>query len=304
MQEGWIKLYRSSFENELYFQEPFTKYMAWIDLLLLANHKDSFFTKKGHKIVVPRGTVARSMKELSERWKWSINKVDRFLTYLGSQEIGQVKLQKSNVTTLVSIIKYETYQSGEKQTNSQMDMQTNWQTNSQTRTYKNVKNIKENNIYNSAVATPAPPPFDVILPDKNFTASDFESLPQQNALSLQSFLNISKKVEIELEQIQGLWEVFKVQELTGVKLYRNKEDVYRHFLNWAKKQTFSKSGIQKKVGKKSESNVRPFLGEIKGLKFIEDFTLCEMEDGSIVKLTANQRDMAKSDLLSPKNVVK
>lgn len=305
MQEGWIKLYRSSFENELYFQEPFTKYMAWIDLLLLANHKDSFFTKKGHKIVVPRGTVARSMKELSERWKWSINKVDRFLTYLGSQEIGQVKLQKSNVTTLVSIIKYETYQSGEKQMNTQMDTQTNSQTNWQTRTYKNVKNDKEINIYNSAGAnSPAPPTYDFVLPDKNFSASDFEGLPNQNAISLQSFLKISKKVEIELEQIQGLWEVFKVQELTGVKLYRNKEDVYRHFLNWAKKQTFLKSGNQKKVGKKTESILRPVLGEIRGLKFSEDFTLCEMEDGSIVKLTANQSDLAKSDLLSPQNVVK
>ena len=34
MKDGWIKLYRSSFENDLYFEEPFTKYMAWIDLLL------------------------------------------------------------------------------------------------------------------------------------------------------------------------------------------------------------------------------------------------------------------------------
>ena len=73
---GWIKLYRSSFENKLYFEEPFTRYQAWIDLLLLANHKDGYFMKRGTLVKVPRGTVGYSMKELAKRWLPILNHFD------------------------------------------------------------------------------------------------------------------------------------------------------------------------------------------------------------------------------------
>jgi hypothetical protein len=302
MQEGWIKLYRSSFENRLYFDEPFTRFQAWIDLLLLANHKDGSFFKRGNIVKVPRGTVARSMKELADRWQWSEAKVSRFIQFLESEYIRQVKAQKSNVTTLITILNYDRYQ-----TNEGAELRTNVRTNdAQTTTYKNVKNKKEenNNINNSAgVFTPGPP-LDVILPDKTFEANDFQELPRQNVESIKSFLSISKQILIDEDQIQGLWGVFKIQELTGVKLYRNKEDVYRHFLNWAKKQSFAKTGRSKSSSKKTESNLRPFSGEIRGLKFSEDFTLCEMEDGSIVNLDRNKRDMAESGMISPREIVK
>jgi len=302
MQEGWIKLYRSSFENRLYFDEPFTRFQAWIDLLLLANHKDGSFFKRGNIVKVPRGTVARSMKELADRWQWSEAKVSRFIQFLESEYIKQVKAQKSNVTTLITILNYDRYQTSEG-----AELRTNVRTNdAQTTTYKNVKNKKEenNNINNSAgVFTPGPP-LDVILPDKTFEANDFQELPRQNVESIKSFLSISKQILIDEDQIQGLWGVFKIQELTGVKLYRNKEDVYRHFLNWAKKQSFAKTGRSKSSSKKTESNLRPFSGEIRGLKFSEDFTLCEMEDGSIVNLDRNKRDMAESGMISPREIVK
>ena len=110
---GWIKLYRSSFENKLYFEEPFTRYQAWIDLLLLANHKDGYFMKRGTLVKVPRGTVGYSMKELAKRWKWSINKVSRYIEILESETVNQVKSQKNNVTTLISIVNYDRYQLNE-----------------------------------------------------------------------------------------------------------------------------------------------------------------------------------------------
>lgn len=49
-----------------YLGERFSKPMAWIDLLLLA--KD--------------GVVTASFRELSVRWKWSVNKVIRFIRWL------------------------------------------------------------------------------------------------------------------------------------------------------------------------------------------------------------------------------
>ncbi len=64
--KGWIRLHRSITENDQYFSEPFTRTQAWIDLLLLANHKESFFYKRGNKVVVKRGQVGYSKESLAE----------------------------------------------------------------------------------------------------------------------------------------------------------------------------------------------------------------------------------------------
>ena len=41
--EGWIKLHRSISDNDLWTSEPFSRGQAFVDLILLASHKDSFF---------------------------------------------------------------------------------------------------------------------------------------------------------------------------------------------------------------------------------------------------------------------
>lgn len=109
---GWVKLHRASFNNQLYFAEPFTKWQAWCDLLLLANHKEGLFTVRGVVIKVKRGTIGHGVESIAKRWKWSRGKVERFLCFLESQEVRQIVRQKNNVTTLISIINYEKYQSG------------------------------------------------------------------------------------------------------------------------------------------------------------------------------------------------
>jgi DNA replication protein DnaD len=137
MQQGWIKLHRGSFDNDLYFQETFTKWQAWVDLLLLANHKERAFAKRGVTVIIPRGSVGYSVKELAKRWKWSQNKVFRFLDFLASQKVSQINIQKSNVTTLITILNYDKYQGGEipnEYANYVAD-------GSQTETNKNVKNL-------------------------------------------------------------------------------------------------------------------------------------------------------------------
>jgi hypothetical protein len=93
------------------------------------------------------------MKELADRWQWSEAKVSRFINFLESEYIKQVKAQKSNVTTLITILNYDRYQ-----TNEGAELRANVRTNdAQTTTYKNVKNKKEeNNINNSGGFTPGP----------------------------------------------------------------------------------------------------------------------------------------------------
>jgi hypothetical protein len=108
MERGFIKLYRSSVENGLYFCEPFGKWQAWQDLILLANYKPSSFSKRGVFIEVPRGALAWSQKGLAARWKWSRHKVSNFLKRLEMEH--QIAHQINNVTTLIIIVNYDKYQ--------------------------------------------------------------------------------------------------------------------------------------------------------------------------------------------------
>src|SRR5210317_1233173 len=76
---------------------------------MLANWQTGSFRKRGVKITVKRGQLARSKLELADRWRWSRGKVTRFLDELESDQ--QILQQTSKLTTLISIINYDRYQS-------------------------------------------------------------------------------------------------------------------------------------------------------------------------------------------------
>jgi DNA replication protein DnaD len=140
--EGWVKIHRRLIENPLWTCEPFTRGQAWVDLLILANHKDSFYYKRGHKIDVKRGQLSRSIVELSDRWNWSRSKVNKFLKELEKEQ--QIEQQKSNVTQVVTIVNYDLYQEKEQQIEQQKSSRRAAEE-QQKDTYKNVKNIKNDN---------------------------------------------------------------------------------------------------------------------------------------------------------------
>ena len=83
MAEGWIKLYRKIREHA-FFQEKrtFSRFEAWVDLILQANHKDARVLLGNELIEVQRGSFITSEVKLMERWKWSKSKVRAFLTLL------------------------------------------------------------------------------------------------------------------------------------------------------------------------------------------------------------------------------
>lgn len=106
---NWIKLNRKIFSNNLWEdKEPFDKRSAWIDLLLLANHKDHKIIHDGKIIMAKRGDVNRSMKWLSERWRWDFKKVLRFLRLLESD--GMVTRNSTTHGTTITIVNYAKYQ--------------------------------------------------------------------------------------------------------------------------------------------------------------------------------------------------
>jgi predicted transcriptional regulator len=85
--QGYIKLHREIMDNALYFAERFTKMQAWIDLLLLANHKPGEFFIRGNRVVLKRDELGYSMKHLAECWQWHRTTVENFLTDLTEREM-------------------------------------------------------------------------------------------------------------------------------------------------------------------------------------------------------------------------
>ncbi|WP_239705750.1 MULTISPECIES: DnaD domain protein [unclassified Mammaliicoccus] len=106
---GWISLHRSIENHWLYEEErKFSKFEAWIDLLLMVNHKDNKTVMDGKLITVKRGQRITSLRKLGDRWKWSLTKVDSFLRLL--EEDKMIVVKKDTKKTLVTIVNYDVYQ--------------------------------------------------------------------------------------------------------------------------------------------------------------------------------------------------
>ncbi len=145
--KGWISIHRKITENPLWLSEPFTRAQAWIDLLIIANHKDSYIYVRGNKIDIKRGQVGWSIQKLSKRWRWSVGKVNRYLNELKVDR--QIDMQKNNVSSVITIVKYEDYQTNGTQTDMQTDMQTE---------HRQLTNNNDNNVNNDEGAEKSTPP--------------------------------------------------------------------------------------------------------------------------------------------------
>lgn len=132
---SWIKIYRSILDDELYFAEKFTKLQAWLDLLLMAEYKPKAIFVRRIKVEIGRGQLAISIRELAERWKWGVNKVQSFLKELEAS--GKVELLKSHTINIVEICKYEYYQ--QTMSDTQIDTQTDTQNEAYTDTQETGK---------------------------------------------------------------------------------------------------------------------------------------------------------------------
>lgn len=97
-------------DHPYYLSEPFTKMQAWIDMILLASHKEHSIFVRGQKVIISRGQIAMSEQNIAARWRWSRGKVRRYMNELEIEQ--QIEQQKNNVISLISIVNYSKYQSG------------------------------------------------------------------------------------------------------------------------------------------------------------------------------------------------
>ncbi|MCD5001209.1 hypothetical protein IV487_01860 [Enterococcus saccharolyticus] len=107
--KGWVAIHRSIRDHWLYQEKRvFSKYEAWLDLLMDANHQNNKFLFDGQLIEIERGQFITSIRQLCDRWGWSNSKVNRFLKML---EDDQMLNRKSDTKkTVITIANYDFYQ--------------------------------------------------------------------------------------------------------------------------------------------------------------------------------------------------
>lgn len=105
---GWIKLHRKIQDCFIWNDKPYDKARAWIDLLLLAMHRDKKLLIDGNVVVIERGSFMTSRLKLANRWGWSIKKVDSYLTMLENEKM--VTTVRTPKGTTLTIVNYDDYQ--------------------------------------------------------------------------------------------------------------------------------------------------------------------------------------------------
>ena len=135
---GWIKIHRCITGNWLYTENrTFSRFEAWMDILLTVNFSDTKVMIKGKLYEVKRGQSILSLESWGKRWHWDKSKVKRFMNLLQSD--GMVDIKSDNITTHLTVCNYESYQ-GERHTD---ETQTKFKRNSNATQTKPIKEEEE-----------------------------------------------------------------------------------------------------------------------------------------------------------------
>ena len=144
---GFIKLHRS-IQSWEWFSDGVT-FRVFIYLLLNASWEPSRF--KGHEI--PKGSLVTSYGAIAQNLNISIQNARTAINHLKST--GEITIKSTNKFTIISVENWEKYQGMEEESNKQINKQANNQltNNSQTtnnvKEYKEYKNIRKEEYFNS-----------------------------------------------------------------------------------------------------------------------------------------------------------
>lgn len=103
---GWIKIYRNIQEHWIW--EDAQRFKWWIDLILMANHKDKKLLLGGELVVIKRGSFHTSELKLAERWDVDRKTVRRFLELLENDHM--IYVNRTTKGTTIEVSNYKDYQ--------------------------------------------------------------------------------------------------------------------------------------------------------------------------------------------------
>ena len=106
---GYISLHRDIQKNWLYEEDrTFSRYEAWLDILMRVNHAEGKVTHNGSVETVLRGSTIWSMGGMEKHWKWSNSKLRAFLKRLEND--GMIAAKSTTKKTYLTVINYDIYQ--------------------------------------------------------------------------------------------------------------------------------------------------------------------------------------------------
>mgnify|MGYP000959972017 CR=1 FL=1 len=106
--KGWISLHRKIQDHWIWQDKPFSKGQAWIDILLMVNHKEQKVLFNNQVITVEEGEKITSIRQLCDRWGWSNTKVNNFLDLLQKEEM--ITYKSDTKKTVIKVLNYNDYQ--------------------------------------------------------------------------------------------------------------------------------------------------------------------------------------------------
>lgn len=109
--KGYIKLYRSLQDHWLWSgSEPFDDRSAWVDLLMTVNHEEKKIKVGRDIITIHAGQTWTSFVKLARRWRWSRNRVYRYIKMLISD--GMILMDGTPNGTLLTVVNYGFWEGG------------------------------------------------------------------------------------------------------------------------------------------------------------------------------------------------
>lgn len=106
---GFIAVHRKIYDNTIIKpRRPYSRFEAFMWLLIKANYSDNKFELGGEVIKAERGEVITSQKKLQAKFGWGNTRVRNFLKILQSDQM--VTIKPTTQLTRITICNYESYQ--------------------------------------------------------------------------------------------------------------------------------------------------------------------------------------------------
>ena len=103
---GWIRVHRSIAYHWIWDSPK--HFQRWVDMLFMASWEKKTIIFNKHTVVLKRGQLVTSNRQLQRRWGTNSKGVNTFLNILADD--GMIICEKNKCMTLISIINYDKFQ--------------------------------------------------------------------------------------------------------------------------------------------------------------------------------------------------
>jgi hypothetical protein len=119
-EKGFVLTPRHFYESDIWLDpSPYDVRSAWQDLIRRAQWHQSKRLRSWEQIILERGDLIVSIKNLAETWKWSHGKVERYIAYLEKTE--RIRRAKRHNFSVITICNYDKYQNLDNYMNGEME---------------------------------------------------------------------------------------------------------------------------------------------------------------------------------------